>query len=51
MRVLLRTRGAMGPPALGLAYRAAIWMDFVMARSHLRGLKARVEGSPLRITA
>ncbi|MGE5227045.1 MAG: hypothetical protein ACM3OO_09240 [Planctomycetaceae bacterium] len=43
VRVLLRTRGAMGPPALALAYRAAIWTDFVMARSHLRGLKARAE--------
>ncbi|MGZ4133515.1 MAG: hypothetical protein ACXVWF_10725 [Actinomycetota bacterium] len=47
VRVLLRTRGAMGPPALAFAYRAAIWTDFVMARSHLRGLKARVEGPSL----
>ena len=48
VRVLLRTRGAMGPPALALAYRAAIWTDFVMARSHLQGLKARVERTASR---
>ncbi len=45
-RVLLRTRGAAGPPWLALAYRAALWTDFVMGRSHLRGLKQRVEATP-----
>ena len=43
VRVHLRTRGVMGPPWLALAYRAALWTDFVMARSHLRGLRERVE--------
>ena len=43
VRVHLRTRGAMGPPWLALAYRSALWTDFVMARSHLRGLRERVE--------
>jgi hypothetical protein len=43
VRVHLRTRGAVGPPWLALAYRAALWTDFVMARSHLRGLRERVE--------
>jgi hypothetical protein len=43
VRLLLRTRGAMGPPILAGAYRAVVWTDFVMVRSHLRGLKARVE--------
>jgi hypothetical protein len=43
VRVLLRTRGAIGPRWLALAYRGALWTDFVMARSHLRGLRARVE--------
>jgi hypothetical protein len=47
VRALLRTRGAMGPPVLALAYRAALWTDFVMARSHLHGLKARVERTVL----
>jgi hypothetical protein len=44
VRVQLRTRGAVGPAGLALAYRAFLWTDFVMARSHLRGLKQRVEG-------
>jgi hypothetical protein len=43
VRVHLRTRGVLGPPWLALAYRAALWTDFVMARSHLRGLRERVE--------
>lgn len=43
VRVLLRTRGAIGPPWLAVAYGAALWTDFVMARSHLRGLRLRVE--------
>lgn len=43
VRVQLRTRGAVGPPGLALVYRAFLWTDFVMARSHLRGLKQRVE--------
>lgn len=48
VRVHLRTRGVMGPPWLTLAYRAALWTDFVMARSHLRGLRKRVEsGAPV----
>jgi hypothetical protein len=42
-RVLLRTRGEMGPSWFATVYRALTWTDFVMARSHLRGLKARVE--------
>jgi hypothetical protein len=42
VRVLLRARTALGPPWLAWTYRVMIWMDFVMARSHLRGLKARV---------
>jgi hypothetical protein len=45
VRVLLRTRGEMGPTWFMVAYRALTWTDFVMARSHLRGLKARVEGT------
>ena len=28
------------------SYRAALWTDFVMGRSHLRGLKQRVEAAP-----
>lgn len=48
VRVHLRTRGVMGPPWLTLVYRAALWTDFVMARSHLRGLRERVEsGAPV----
>jgi hypothetical protein len=43
VRVHLRTRGSIGPPWLAVAYRAALWTDFVMARSHLRGLRDRVE--------
>lgn len=43
VRVHLRTRGVMGPPWLALAYRAGLWTDFVMARSHLQGLRERVE--------
>jgi hypothetical protein len=43
VRVHLRTRGVIGPPWLALVYRAGLWTDFVMARSHLRGLKERVE--------
>lgn len=46
VRVLLRTRGEMGPSWFATVYRALTWTDFVMARSHLRGLKARVEGAP-----
>jgi len=46
VRVLLRTRGAVGPPWLAMVYRAALWTDFVMGRSHLRGLKERVEAAP-----
>lgn len=42
-RLHLRTRGAMGPPLLALGYRSLLWMDFVMARSHLRGIRERVE--------
>lgn len=41
MRVLLRTRGAIGPGWLALGYRGALWTDFVMAQSHLRGPRAR----------
>jgi hypothetical protein len=43
VRVLLRARTALGPPWLARSYRAMLWMDFVMARSHLRGLRRRVE--------
>jgi len=46
VRVLLRTRGAVGPPWLAMVYRAALWTDFVMGRSHLRGLRERVEAAP-----
>ena len=46
VRVLLRTRGVAGPPWLALVYRAGLWTDFVMGRSHLRGLKQRVEAAP-----
>jgi hypothetical protein len=45
VRVLLRTRGEMGPPWFTAVYRALTWTDFVMARSHLRGLEDRVEGA------
>jgi hypothetical protein len=43
VRVLLRTRGAVGPPWLATMYGAALWLDFVMGRSHLRGLKQRMD--------
>ena len=43
VRVHLRTRGALGPPWLAIAYRALLWTDLVMARSHLMGLRRRVE--------
>jgi hypothetical protein len=43
VRVLLRTRGSLGPPWLAALYGASLWTDFVMARSHLSGIKARVE--------
>jgi len=42
-RLLLRTRAELGPPVLVWMYRALLWTDFVMARSHLRGIKRRVE--------
>ncbi len=42
VRVLLRTRARLGPPWLAAAYRASLWTDFVMARSHLKGIRARV---------
>lgn len=45
VRVHLRTRGAVGPPWLATAYGAALWTDFIMGRSHLRGLKQRVEAA------
>jgi hypothetical protein len=43
VRVLLRTRGAVGPPWLATMHGAALWLDFVMGRSHLRGLKQRMD--------
>jgi hypothetical protein len=46
-RLLLRTRAELGPPALVWMYRALLWTDFVMARSHLRGIKRRAEGMPI----
>jgi len=42
-RLHVRVRGRIGPRWLALAYRAAVGADFVMARSHLRGIKRRVE--------
>jgi hypothetical protein len=42
-RILLRARTALGPPILAWGYSAMLWMDLVMARSHLRGLRSRVE--------
>ena len=44
VRLLLRTRARLGPAALAWLYRASVWTDFVMARSHLRGIRVRVEG-------
>jgi hypothetical protein len=44
-RLLLRTRAELGPSVLVWAYRALLWTDFVMARSHLRGIKRRVEAA------
>jgi len=44
-RLLLRTRAELGPNVLVLAYRAMLWTDFVMARSHLQGIKRRAEGT------
>ena len=43
VRVLLMTRARLGPPWIAAVYRASLWTDFVMARSHLRGIKVRVE--------
>lgn len=43
VRLMLRTRARMGPWWLRNAYCASLWTDFVMARSHLRGIKHRVE--------
>ena len=43
VRVLLRTRASLGPAWLAAVYRASLWTDFVMARSHLQGIKSRVE--------
>jgi hypothetical protein len=45
-RLLLRTRAQLGPAVLVWMYRAMLWTDFVMARSHLRGIKRRAEGTP-----
>jgi hypothetical protein len=45
-RLLLRTRAELGPAVLVWAYRALLWTDFVMARSHLQGIKRRAEGMP-----
>ena len=45
VRVLLRTRGAVGPRWLATVYGGALWTDFIMGRSHLRGLKQRVEAA------
>ena len=42
-RLLLRTRSELGPAVLLWAYRAMLWTDFVMARSHLLGIKRRAE--------
>jgi hypothetical protein len=42
VRLLLRTRARLGPPWLAAAYRALLWTDFVMARSHLEGIRRRV---------
>jgi hypothetical protein len=42
-RLHVRVRGRVGPWWLALVYRAAIGADFVMGRSHLRGIKRRVE--------
>lgn len=45
VRLHLRTRARLGPAPVAWAYRAALWTDLVMARSHLRGIRARVEGT------
>jgi hypothetical protein len=42
-RLHLRTRARLGPAWLAWAYRAGLWTDLVMARSHLRGITTRVE--------
>jgi hypothetical protein len=44
-RLLLRTRGEIGPSVLVWLYRAMLWTDFVMGRAHLRGIKRRAEGA------
>jgi hypothetical protein len=43
VRLHLRTRAALGPGWLAAAYAASLWMDLVMARSHLMGIRERVE--------
>jgi len=45
VRLQLRTTASLGPPWLALVYRALVWTDFVMSRSHLRGIEARVAGN------
>ena len=45
VRLQLRTTASLGPPWLALAYRALVWTDFVMSRSHLRGIEGRVAGN------
>ncbi|HTG46240.1 MAG TPA: hypothetical protein VK646_01115 [Actinomycetota bacterium] len=47
VRLRLRTSASLGPPWLAFVYRALIWTDFVMGRSHLRGIRDRVEGAAL----
>lgn len=42
-RLLLRTRAELGPPVLVWMSRALLWTDFVMGRSHLRGIRRRAK--------